>query len=91
MSYSVNQVLVVLVNGDAVCAYPIESGDAAQISVIREKVQEKVAEYNKANPVRFEEDKLKVRCQIVGVDMPACSPDGFIASLFNDIIDRVST
>ncbi len=78
-----NTVLVLLLNGDAVCAYPIEREDAKQISTIRQKVQERLRAEGGAN--------MNVRCQIVSVDMPGCSPDGFIASLVNDILDKVST
>jgi len=80
-------VLVVLFNGDAVCAYPIEPNDAKQISTIREKVQQRV----RAEVYAPRGELPKVQCQIVQVDMPCCSPDGFIASLVNDIMDKVAS
>lgn len=82
-----NLVLVVLFNGDAVCAYPLGPEDAKQISVIRQKVQERV----RAEVYAPRGEPVKVQCQIVQVDMPGCSPDGFIASLVNDILDKVAT
>lgn len=85
-----DSVLVVLVNGDAVFAYPLAKNDINLIGIIRDRVQKRVEEHNTPRP-RFEEDMLKVRLQVVQVDMPGCSPDGFIASLVNDIMDKVST
>ena len=82
-----NQVLVVLFNGDAVCAYPFDKEDAKQISDLRKKVQERV----RAEVYAPRGELPKVQLQVVGVDMPTCSPDGFIASLVNDILDKVST
>lgn len=80
-------VLVVMVNHDCVCAYPIGPEDAKQISTIRQKVQERV----RAEVYAPRGELPNVRCQVVQVDMPGCSPDGFIASLINDIMDKVST
>lgn len=86
MSYP-QMVLVVLFNGDAVCAYPIEPQDAQQISTIRQKVQERA----RAEVYVPHGEPFKIQCQIVQVDMPCCSPDGFIASLVNDIMDKVAS
>jgi hypothetical protein len=82
-----NTVLVVLLNGDALCAYPLGLEDVKQISTIRQKVQDRV----RAEVYAPRGEPVKVQCQVVSVDMPACSPDGFIASLVNDILDKVST
>jgi hypothetical protein len=82
-----NTVLVILFNGDAVAAYPIEPEDAKQIGFIRQKVKERM----KAEVYVPRGEPLKVQCQIVRVDMPVCSPDGFISSVINDIIDKIST
>lgn len=80
-------ILVVLFNHDVVCAYPIGPEDAKQISTIRQKVQERA----RAEVYVPRGEPLNIRCQITEVDMPTCSPDGFIASLVNDIMDKVST
>jgi hypothetical protein len=82
-----NMVLVVLFNGDALCAYPFTADDAKQISDLRKKVQDRV----RAEVYAPRGEPVKVQLQVVGVDMPTCSPDGFMAALVNDILDKVST
>jgi hypothetical protein len=81
-------ILVVLVDGDAVCAYPFEPEDAKKVSELRAMVKEACKDLHAHD--RFN-GKPQIRCQLVGVDMPACSPDGFFASIVNDIMDKVTT
>lgn len=83
MESVMNMVLVLLLNGDAVCAYPFTADDAKQIGDLREKVRARLRAEGGAN--------MNVRLQVVGVDMPACTPDGFAVALVNDIMDKVST
>lgn len=77
------KVLVVLANDDAVCAYPIE--DDREASVIRSRVQKRVEEHNTPRP-RFEEDMLKVRLQVVELELSKS-----LDNLVDDILDKVIT
>lgn len=81
-----NLVLVVLVNDDAVHAYPIDEKDLDKIKELRKQVQERVRAEVFAQPGELPQ----VRLQVVNVDMPGCSPDGFISALAEDIL-KVST
>lgn len=81
-------VLVVLMNNDCLCAYPIgdEPDSESALEVLRQ-VREGVQ--RQLTSSKIEGDPSKVRCQLVWVDNPLLTAPRFSFCVINDIVERV--
>lgn len=77
------KVLLVLINNVVIYAYLLKQEDMAQLDAIRSQVQERALE---EAPLHISK-MLDVRLQVVDIATPACSPDGWVSSLVEDILD----